>query len=178
MNKDIKIIESFLPSAELIELQSHMFNNDFPWFYHDKIVGGVGNTKESPDNFQFVHSIYYLNKPNSTFYSQLIEPMFVRKLEQQLSLGAIIRIKSNLTLRTKNIEEVLPYHCDFPEPQFKKSFTAIYYLNTNNGYTKFEDGTKIESIENKFVVFPNTLKHTSATTSDRKIRVVLVFNFF
>ena len=64
------------------------------------------------------------------------------------------------------------------QSQFKKSFTAIYYLNTNNGYTKFEDGTKIESIENKFVVFPNTLKHTSATTSDRKIRVVLVFNFF
>ena len=78
--------------------------------------------KESPDNFQFVHNIYYLNKPNSSIYPQFIEPMFVRKLEKQLNLGALIRIKSNLTLKTKTINEILPYHWDFSEPQFKKKF--------------------------------------------------------
>ena len=178
MNKDIKIIDNFLTSSELKEMQLHMLGHNFPWFYQDKVVGPKAEQEESPDNFQFVHNIYYLNKPNSTVYSEFIEPMFVRKLEKQLSLGALIRIKLNLTLKTKNIEEILPYHCDFPEPQFKKSFTAVYYLNTNNGYTKFEDGTKAESIENRFVVFPTPLKHTRATTSDQKIRVVLVFNFF
>jgi len=178
MNKDIKIIDNFLLKNELIKLQSHILTNEFPWFYQDKVVGNEEGEKESPDNFQFVHNIYYLNKPNSSIYSQLIEPLFVRKLEKQLSLGALIRIKSNLTFKTKTINEILPYHCDFPEPQFKKSFTAVYYLNTNNGYTKFEDGTKIESVENKFVIFPTYLKHTNATTSDTKIRVVIVFNFF
>jgi len=178
MNKDIKIMDNFLAKNELTELQSHMLDNEFPWFYQDKVVGNEEGEKESSDNFQFVHNIYYLNKPNSTIYSQLIEPMFVRKLEKQLSLGALIRIKSNLTIKTENINEILPYHCDFPEPQFVKSFTAIYYVNTNNGYTKFEDGSKVESIENRFVIFPTYLKHTNATTSDTKTRVVIVFNYF
>lgn len=177
MNKDIKIMDNFLAKNELTELQSHILDNEFPWFYQDKVVGNEEG-EESSDNFQFVHNIYYLNKPNSTIYSQLIEPMFVRKLEKQLSLGALIRIKSNLTIKTENINEILPYHCDFPEPQFVKSFTAVYYVNTNNGYTKFEDGSKVESIENRFVIFPTYLKHTNATTSDTKTRVVIVFNYF
>ena len=133
---------------------------------------------ENPDNFQFTHNIYYLNKPNSTIYSKLIEPLFIRKLEKQLSLGALIRIKSNLTLKTKTTYEILPYHNDFVEEQFKNSFTAVYYLNTNNGYTKFEDGTEVESIENRFAIFPTYLKHTNATTSNTKTRIVIVFNFF
>ena len=178
MNKNIKIIDNFLSEDELTKLQSYILSNEFPWFYHDQVVGNEVGEKESPDNFQFVHNIYYLNKPNSSIYPQFIEPMFVRKLEKQLNLGALIRIKSNLTLKTKTINEILPYHWDFSEPQFKKSFTAVYYLNTNNGYTKFEDGTKIESVENKFVIFPTYLKHTNATTSNTKTRVVIVFNYF
>tara|TARA_R110002020_G_scaffold1138_1_gene5538 strand:- start:1458 stop:1994 length:537 start_codon:yes stop_codon:yes gene_type:complete len=178
MNKNIKIIDNFLSEDELTKLQSYILSNEFPWFYHDQVVGNEVGEKESPDNFQFVHNIYYLNKPNSSIYPQFIEPMFVRKLEKQLNLGALIRIKSNLTLKTKTINEILPYHWDFSEPQFKKSFTAVYYLNTNNGYTKFEDGTKIESVENKFVIFPTYLKHTNATPSNTKTRVVIVFNYF
>ena len=35
--------------------------------------------------------------------------------------------------------------------------TSILYMNTNNGYTIFENGDKVESVENRLVTFPNNL---------------------
>ena len=31
--------------------------------------------------------------------------------------------------------------------------TSVYYINTNNGYTEFNDGTKIESVENSSIIY-------------------------
>jgi len=51
-------------------------------------------------------------------------------------------------------------------------------MNTNNGYTKFEDGTKIESVANRMVFFSSNMKHTGTSCTDEKIRVVINFNYF
>ena len=67
------------------------------------------------------------------------------------------------------------FHVDF---SYVGSKTAIYYVNSNNGYTEFEDGTKIESIKNRIVIFPSNLKHTGTTCTDRKIRTIVNFNYF
>ena len=60
----------------------------------------------------------------------------------------------------------------------KQSTTSIFYMNTNNGYTKFEDGTKIESVANRLVSFPSNMKHKGSSCTDEKIRVVINFNYF
>jgi len=52
------------------------------------------------------------------------------------------------------------------------------YVNTNNGYTKFEDGTKVESVANRLVTFPANMKHKGTSCTDEKIRVVINFNYF
>ena len=57
------------------------------------------------------------------------------------------------------------------------SLTAIFYINTNNGYTYFEDGQKIESIENRMVMFPSNIPHAGATCTDEDRRVVLNLNY-
>ena len=56
--------------------------------------------------------------------------------------------------------------------------TAIYYVNTNNGYTEFEDGSRVESIENRLVTFPSYMKHTGTTCTDQKRRIVINFNYY
>ena len=56
--------------------------------------------------------------------------------------------------------------------------TSIFYVNTNNGYTKFEDGTKVESVANRLVSFPANKKHTGTSCTDEKTRVVINFNYF
>ena len=51
-------------------------------------------------------------------------------------------------------------------------------MNTNNGYTLFEDGTKVDSIANRMVVFDGNTKHTGSThTDDDRFRFVLNINF-
>ena len=55
--------------------------------------------------------------------------------------------------------------------------TSILYLNTNNGYTEFEDGTKVESVANRFISFPIETKHRGTSCTDKKIRVVINFNY-
>ena len=48
--------------------------------------------------------------------------------------------------------------------------TAVFYVNTNNGYTEFEDGTKVESVENRIIFFDGSRPHNSSTCTDQKIR--------
>jgi hypothetical protein len=51
-------------------------------------------------------------------------------------------------------------------------------LNTCNGYTLFADETKVESIENRFVMFDGHLEHTGVTCSDEPARFVINFNWY
>ena len=67
------------------------------------------------------------------------------------------------------------FHIDF---HYEHSRTAIFYVNTNNGYTEFEDGTKVESVANRFVSFAGDLLHRGVSQTDTKERVVINFNYF
>ena len=97
------------------------------------------------------------------------------------NLGAVActKLRLNMTLHSsEHIEN--SYHTDWPThvERFKGGKTAVLYMNTNNGYTKFkESGVKIESVENRLVVFPNHLFHTGATSTNTKNRIVLNINF-
>ena len=88
--------------------------------------------------------------------------------------AGILRIKANLNQKTAEHYET-GLHVDVMVPG---SLTAIFYINTNNGYTYFEDGQKIESIENRMVMFPSNIPHAGATCTDEDRRVVLNLNYF
>ena len=93
-----------------------------------------------------------------------------------------MRIKANLLTRTPNIIENT-FHIDIgdecmSEEKLKQWTTSILYINTNNGYTKFEDGTKVESVANRMVTFSANLKHRGTSCTDEKTRVVINFNYF
>ena len=45
------------------------------------------------------------------------------------------------------------------------SLTSILYMNTNNGYTKFETGETVQSVENRLVTFSNHVQHTGSTNN-------------
>jgi Rps23 Pro-64 3,4-dihydroxylase Tpa1-like proline 4-hydroxylase len=55
--------------------------------------------------------------------------------------------------------------------------TAIFYLNNNNGYTIFEDGSKVDSVENRLVVFNSNVMHSGVSQTDSKVRCVINLNY-
>ena len=59
----------------------------------------------------------------------------------------------------------------------EKATTSIFYLSTNNGYTEFEDGSTVDSVQNRLVTFPTTTLHRAVGQTDTETRIVLNFNY-
>ena len=120
----------------------------------------LAQTKKTNVFFNFSipgHIIYDNDSPVSPFYDDFIE--FVNKIP----VATTCKIKVNMNPRTHKIIEHglhtdLPYRCK----------TGILYLNTNDGYTIFEDGTKIESVENRFVSFDSNKKSRKLIKTTKK----------
>ena len=178
--KDIKIVDNFLshdgitPSKEYADLNKIITGNYFPWYYSDTVNDYAISVSSGDDSFQFIHGFYMGNKIISEYFMKCIDPILLKKIK----ILSLIRAKANLTPRTSKIEEVKPYHIDYSEKGFKNAFTSIYYLNTNDGYTKFENGDKVESVENSLVTFPNSLRHAGSTNNcDAMYRCVMNINW-
>jgi len=147
--------------------QEGLMQRRFPWFYNDII-----DSPDEVDKFQFTHMFYIEQTPTSEFIENL-NPIL--EIMNPISLS---RIKANLLTRTPEIIEN-EFHVDMvmSEEKLKQWTTSIFYVNTNNGYTKFEDGTKVESVANRMVSFPGNLKHTGTSCTNKKTRVVINFNY-
>ena len=162
----MKIIDDFLSEEDLKRLQDVMLSPDFPWYYNSTI-----DYKDEKGKFQFIHAIYRWNRPLSNFYGDWYEKL----IKPVIGDNTIIeRIKANLLTKTTHIVEN-EFHVD--DPTKKLSTSAIFYLNSNNGYTKFKDGTKVKSIENRLVKFPVAKEHTGTSCTDENVRVVINFHY-
>lgn len=159
----IKITEKLLDQKQADLIEQKMTCNMFGWF----ITKGIVYRHE--DNYQFTHNFYDIFQPRSN-YMELINPII-----KKINPSSIIRIKANLIPKTKNIIET-NLHKDIGYAKGNK--TAIYYVNTNNGYTKFKTGKKIKSEKNKLVIFDGDQEHFGTSCTDHHYRIVINFNYF
>ena len=93
---------------------------------------------------------------------------------------SIWRIKVNLITKTSNIVEN-EFHVDMSgvsEERMQHWTTSIFYINSNDGYTEFEDGTKVESVKNRIISFPSNTKHRGTSCTNQKTRIAINFNYF
>lgn len=161
----IKIINSLLDQNIFNNIQKMITSDNFPWFNTFKCFD---IEREDPTNIQFVHNFYDDNKPFSDYFS-VLHPLF-----DKIKIKSLVRVKANLQPRT---HQRITYgmHTD----NDLNCNTAIYYINTNNGETLFENKQTVTSEENKIVVFPSHFKHAATTnTCDKKYRIVLNLNYF
>ena len=164
----MKIEDNFLDQNMFNELQTLIMGASMVWSCNDDI-----DYKEN-DKFQFTHLFYHVPMPRSMYFEKF------ENMLQIINPISLWRIKANLLTRTPNIVEN-GFHIDMgdvTEEKLKQWTTSIFYMNTNNGYTKFEDGTIVESVANRMITFPANLKHTGTSCTDEKTRVVINFNYF
>ena len=165
----IKIEDDFLDQKEFNKIQTLVMGDNFGWYFNQII-----DNHSDLDKFQFTHIFYRDLVPKSNYLEQL-NPIIIK-----IGIMSLLRIKANLITRTSNIVEN-KLHSDpafLEEEKLKQWTTSIFYVNSNNGYTKFEDGTKVESVANRVVTFPANMKHTGTSCTDEKSRVVINFNYF
>ena len=168
MNKNsYEVIDNFLEKEDFENIKKIMLDVNFPWHYTNGVV--LKEENEIKDQFQFMHILYYNNLPTSQYFD-ILSPFLLK-----INPISLIKVKANLNTRSEFLFEH-GYHTDFNDAPSNQR-TAVFYLNTNNGYTLFEDGTKVESVENRFVSFETSIKHTGSTCTDKNRRVVLNFNY-
>ena len=156
----MKVIDNFLPQYQFKQLQNAMQNDKFPWYFNESIC--------HPDDglFQFTHGIFDADSSVTYFWP------FIDLFTDLLKVNKWIRIKANLQTRTM-FHRNGGYHYDVADVT-----TAVYYVNTNNGYTKFKkSGKVVESVANRIVIFDSNLKHSGFSCTDEKRRMVVNFNW-
>ena len=161
------VIDNFLEIQSFQNLQNVMFEENFCWSYNE----GIDYSDEEGDKFQFTHNFYKNNTGPSSQHYGILNNIF-----NEIKPKEIYRIKANLLTKTPEIE-VNTFHNDIDDLGILPWTTSIFYMNTNNGYTEFQNGAKVESIENRMVVFPAEMKHRGTSCTDKKVRVVINFNY-
>lgn len=158
----IKIFDNFLDKKDFTKIKELMLSFDFPWYLNAVVY-------ETDKDFQFTH-IFYNNNINSNYF-EILSPII-----DKIKPFCLLRIKANLLTKTNKIIEH-NMHIDYKSDTNKKITTGILYINTNNGYTKFNKGKIINSVENKFVTFNSNELHTGTTCTDENYRIVINFNY-
>ena len=176
---DIKIYNDFLSDEQYSPIYQYFLDNErglngdsVPWYW----VNGV--TTMGDGNIQFI-SLGYANYQITNMIMFNVLAPIIHKIKPI----ALHRVKANLTLskQLQPIDEEKIYHVDndFCTENKGVMTTGIYYVNTNDGYTLFEDGTKVESVANRFVTFPCHIKHGGMPYNNDKFgrRIVVNFNW-
>ena len=170
------INDFFLNKKDFIKMRQAFIDSTIPWFPSSVVQPPYFETLcEDRYNLQFTHIFYDSTHPfQSSQHIAILNPLI-----EALNIELLIRIKANLNPCNNNIL-THGYHRDLEGLQEElKPFcrTAVFYLNTNNGYTVFEDGTKIESIENRLVTFNSQESHSGTTCTDQPYRILLNINY-
>ena len=160
----MKITENFLDGKTFDNIKKQLTQKAgwFEWFFNDV----TSFEDDGSDEFQFCHMLYD-GSPRTRY--DLIKP-----LVDKINPFTLVRVKANLITKTHKIKEY-GLHKDF---EYDNLTTAIFYINTCNGYTLFENGEKVNSVENRLVQFDSNVKHTGTSCTDEMIRCVVNLNYF
>jgi len=167
----IQIIDNYLDPDDFNRIRLYFegklddgtIENSCNWHF----VPGCAQIGDGHYHFSsYIHSMFEVRIPRAF---ELLKPLIERT-----NMSSIARIKANCMIRTEKLKVMMDgFHDDYPHTLT----TGIYYINTNDGYTLFEDGTKCDSVANRFCIFPCGIKHTGTTCTTTDRRLLINFNY-
>jgi len=162
---EYEVIDNFLKKDQFKIIERSIISCNFPLYYQENIA--YAEDIDPNNNSIFCHQIYSNGMPISEWYKLLYDNFFVN-----LEFKALLRSKINCY---PSREELIThkYHVDYPYSHKG----AILYLNTCDGFTILEDGTKIESIKNRVLLFDPGKKHASTNCTNQRCRWNIILNY-
>ena len=163
----IKIIDNFLPIHKFNTIKKDLESENFPWYWNSHSTGY---------DFipQFVHK--FMEGSTGQITSGYFEVWKSSGLFKELGAHSVLKFKVNLNYKTYE-HHVGDFHTDFIKEKTEGLTTSIFYINTNNGGTKFEDGTIVNSVANRLVTFDCSTKHAAVSCTDEDRRIVVNINY-
>ena len=166
-----RVIDNFLDEEYFDSLVSLFMGERFHWFFltdvaYPKNHKRKNTVEEDNKSFYMMHTVYDQNQPCSNTYDNLIP------LLEKLGVWSLVRAKLNLYPNTHKLHEH-QLHVDYDFSHFG----AILSLNTCDGGTKLKDGTKIDSVANRILLFDPSEEHCSTTTTNVPARFNININY-
>tara|TARA_R110002020_G_scaffold468131_1_gene692175 strand:- start:192 stop:686 length:495 start_codon:yes stop_codon:yes gene_type:complete len=159
------IKDNFLNETDYKNLKNIMLGGDFPYYFSNT----VSSLKDKEDlHFFWTHGFFVQDRGVISSFFKILVPILTK-----LKIKALIRIKANLNGNQGRIVEHQK-HIDY---NFKHK-GALFSLNTCNGFTTLNDGTKIKSVGNRILLFDPSIPHHSSTSTDTSVRANINFNYF
>ena len=93
------------------------------------------------------------------------------KIMKEVNGRALIRVKCNYYPWTQEMKQH-GWHTDYDY----ENIGCLWSANTCDGFTEFKDGTKIDSVFNRLIVFDAASEHRSSTTTNAHGRFNINFN--
>jgi len=153
---DYKIIDNYLTKEQHLSLVNMIEHRDFEWYFIK------GQVQADDGSFYFIHRFY--DSINGLIKESAWFNLLNEVLLSKLNYKKLFRVKCNLYTKQTNGPGM--WHID--HTFFHK--TAIYYLNTNNGYTELENGVKVESIANRLCLLNEPISHRVINQTDTPLR--------
>ena len=166
------IIDDFLSESDMDNFYDTFTHGGFPWTLITKV-----NENAEENDFQFAHK--YIDDGVEVYDGAIkaLRPIF-RELyfaKYMNKDSEVYRAKTNLFIKT-DTSRGLGFHHDITNlgDNYK---TIIYYVNNNNGGTRFEDDTFVESVRNRALLFIGKISHETVTQTDTNFRFNININY-
>ncbi len=170
----MRMVDDFLNEEEFGDIVDYLNSDGIYWSKCQKVLGD-----DDEDNWQYVHLAYEKMMPASPLFDIL------SCVNCKLHVISLYRIKVNCEKRHSK-RYYSNFHYDYNSSKgthenpigHDHMKTGILYLNTNDGYTEFEDGKIVNSVANRFIEFPSNILHRGVSQTDTEWRSVINFNYF
>ena len=178
VKKTYQIMDNFLSNDDFKKIEKQVMSQEHSWYYGESIA----DESKCESDAYFMH-LYYMDMPD-TIKSKLDKDLqdrlptkvknyyLIKPILDKIDYSFLLRVKANLYTQTNDIE----HHPDHQDYNFQH-MAAIFYVNTNNGLTVLDNGTEVESVSNRLLLFNGASMHHSTSCTDKKRRVNINFNF-
>jgi hypothetical protein len=168
-----EVIDNFLTDDQWKSLNDLLFFPNGDSKLEFKYVADV-NVSSQKNQFAFGRVVMDQWKTTFDGSDQYIDSIMVAVCKRLQKGIKVYRAKVNLFTRTAK-NEGLGMHCDLNTPDYQ---TIIYYINDNNGGTRFADGTFVPQKKNRAVIVHGPVLHESVTQTDTNVRVNININYY
>ena len=181
MNGTVQRLDNFLPEVTFNHIQKMLMDvsGQFPYNYRSGLSfpedrgfifsNTLFHDYPTPLKNMHPHPMQIIRRDMEPWFNSIAIPLVSR-----LSMSRLLRVFVNCNPRMSRIDPLMSaFHTDFDSPHL----VGIYCVNTCNGYTEFEDNTRLESIANTMYVFDGSLAHRAVMQTDENIRVNINIGF-
>ena len=165
------VYDNFLRADEFGRLKGYLGpDGEFPW----KLGSRINNNDQRNDDMYFATNIYHAYSGWANHFGQHILEA-IDAVSTKLHIEALFRIKANMYFPSRTGKVV--HHAPHIDADFHHQ-GALFFLTTCDAPTTMADGTPIESIENRLLLFDPVTNHSSSSPTNAPFRQTINFNYF